>query len=93
MNRFSKTAALVLLLVATPALQAGDDNIGKSLVAGHCTSCHGDAVYTRENRRVNSLEALQKQVRRCELSLGLKWFDDDINAVTGYLNKAYYHFK
>lgn len=91
MNRFIKTAALVPLLAASPVLQAAD--AGKALVDRNCTSCHGDAVYTRENRRVTTLEGLKKQVRRCELSLGLKWFDDDINAVTTYLNKNYYHFE
>ena len=38
------------------------------------------------------MEALQKQVRRCELNLGLKWFDDDISNVVSYLNDTYYRF-
>ncbi|NNG11753.1 MAG: cytochrome c [Halobacteria archaeon] len=88
-----KTAAFVPLLAATQALQAADADTGKELVEINCTSCHSDAVYTRENRRITTLEGLKKQVGRCELSLGLKWFDDDINAVTSYLNKNYYHFK
>ena len=50
-------------------------------------------MYTRENRRVSSLDGLQKQVERCELSLGLKWFEEDIAAVTEYLNTTYYHYK
>jgi hypothetical protein len=91
MNRFIKTAALVPLLAATQALQATDT--GKALVEINCTSCHGDDVYTRENRRITTPEGLRKQVGRCELSLGLKWFDDDIDAVTAYLNDNYYHFK
>ncbi len=91
MKRFFKTVALVPLLATTPPLQAADT--GKALVDSNCTSCHGDAVYTRENRRVKTIEALNKQVRRCELSLGLKWFDADIDAVTTYLNDNYYHFK
>ncbi len=91
MNRLIKTAALVPLLAATQALQAADT--GKALVEINCTSCHSDAVYTRENRRITTLEGLKNQVKRCELSLGLKWFDDDVNAVTSYLNTNYYHFK
>jgi cytochrome c553 len=91
MNRIIKAAALFPLLAATQVLQA--DDAGKALVDSKCTSCHGDAVYTRENRRVTTLDGLRKQVRRCELSLGLKWFDNDIDAVTAYLNKNYYHFE
>jgi cytochrome c553 len=93
MNRLIKTAALVALLAATQALQAADADTGKSLLESNCTSCHDDAVYTRANRRVTTLDGLKNQVRRCELSLGLKWFDDDIDAVTSHLNKTYYHFE
>ena len=93
MNRLIKTAALAPLLAAPLALQAADAGKGKDLLENNCTSCHSDAVYTRENRRITTLDGLNKQVRRCELSLGLKWFDEDINAVTAYLNNNYYHFK
>jgi hypothetical protein len=93
MNRFIKTAALVPLLTATQALQAEDADTGKALVEINCTSCHDDSVYTRENRRITTPDGLKNQVKRCELSLGLKWFDDDVDAVTSYLNKNYYHFK
>ena len=71
---------------------AADTGHGKSLVQQNCTTCHGDQVYTRDNRRVTTLAGLQKQVRRCELSLQLKWFDEDINDVTAYLNESFYKF-
>jgi hypothetical protein len=50
-------------------------------------------MYTRKNRKVSTLAGLQKQVRRCELSLGLQWFDDDVAAVIEYLNTSFYHYK
>jgi cytochrome c553 len=93
MNKFFKTAALVPLLAATQALQSAGADTGKALVEINCTSCHDDSVYTRENRRITTMEGLKKQIRRCELSLGLKWFDEDVDAVTSYLNTNYYHFK
>ena len=65
----------------------------KALQQENCTGCHDDAMYTRENRRVTTLAGLQKQVRRCELSLGLSWFDEDVADVTAYLNSSYYKFK
>jgi hypothetical protein len=42
---------------------------------------------------VTSLASLESQVRRCEQSLGLKWFEDDITDMAGYLNTHYYKFK
>jgi cytochrome c553 len=92
-----KTHALmsitVCLLAATSSLQAANPDNGKTLVDGNCTKCHDERVYTRPDRRVTTLDGLHKQVTRCEQSLGLKWFDDDIDDVAAYLNQTYYHFK
>ncbi len=89
--RLPLSLAAMLLI---PVMHAGAADIarGQSLVQQHCMACHDNGIYTRPNRRVTSLPGLQKQVRRCELSLGLKWFDDDINDVTAYLNDTFYKF-
>jgi hypothetical protein len=84
---------ILLVVMTTGPLYAADTGHGKSLQQKNCMSCHDDGMYTRDNRRVSSLDGLQKQVMRCEQSLGLKWFDDDVTAVTEYLNTSYYHFK
>lgn len=81
-----------LLAAALPPTTARADT-GAELHAKNCTSCHGDSVYTRKDHRVTSLAGLEKQVRRCELSLGLKWFDEEVNDVVNYLNTTYYKFK
>ena len=83
----------VCLLAATSSLQAANPDNGKTLVDSNCTKCHDERVYTRPDRRVTTLEGLNKQVTRCEQSLGLKWFDDDIADVAAYLNQTYSHFK
>jgi len=72
--------------------QAADIDNGDDLHFANCTGCHDESVYTRENRRVSSLPRLGTQVRFCKDSLGLTWFDDEVEDVIGYLNKAYYHF-
>ena len=82
-----------LMLALSAGATAADIERGKSLKQQHCMTCHDDGVYTRPNRRVTTLAGLKNQVRRCELSLGLKWFDEDIDAVTAYLNQSYYKFK
>jgi cytochrome c2 len=88
-------SGLVALLVAAMAqtATAADAVHGENLVMEHCTGCHDDSVYTRKERRVTTLDGLQNQVRRCELQLGLKWFEEDINDVVTYLNRQYYRFE
>ncbi|MCP3871407.1 MAG: cytochrome c [Gammaproteobacteria bacterium] len=82
----------MLLLSAGPSM-AFDGAAGKELADENCYSCHGNDVYTRDNRMVKSRPNLSKQVRRCELTLGLKWFDEDVEDVAGYLNQQFYKFK
>lgn len=92
---------LALSLFFLNAAHAEDSGIahGKTLHAQSCTACHskmtggdGHTLYIRSNRRVNSAAELDAQVRRCESNLELKWFDEDINSVTQYLNTTYYKF-
>ena len=92
---FIKSQILAILVtgLAAGSLHAADISHGKSLQQSNCMGCHDDGMYTRENRKVTTLDGLQKQVKRCELTLGLQWFDEDVAAVTEYLNTTYYHYK
>lgn len=77
--------------VAAFAEPAAED-VGKQLHAEHCTGCHNIAAYTAPGRRVQSYAGLQTQVRACEQNLGLRWFDEDVDAVTAWLNREFYRF-
>lgn len=86
---------------ATFAVNAADQTLqaGKKLVDTHCISCHassyggdGSGIYTREYRKVRSLNGLKAQVTNCNTMLNLKWFDDEEQQVVQYLNHTYYHF-
>jgi hypothetical protein len=83
--------AIALLWSAAPhaADEAPD---GQALHDARCLSCHGTEVYTRENRKINSLSALSGQVSRCTQATGVKWFDDEHEAVVDYLNRRFYKF-
>ena len=93
MNKILLPLIAATLLATTGVVSAADSANGKSLKEQNCMGCHEDAVYTRTDRRVTSLAGLEKQVRRCELTLGLQWFDDDVNDVVAYLNENFYKFK
>jgi hypothetical protein len=48
-------------------------------------------VYTRDTRNVRDLAGLGRQVRYCKDTIGLSWFDDEVDDVIEYLNQTYYH--
>ena len=90
--------ALALTALASPTL-AADVNRGKSLHDDNCIECHvsiqggdGSGIYTRQDRRIDSLSALRSQVKRCKNSMGVPWPDDQIDDVVAYLNNMYYKF-
>ena len=86
--------ALCLALPVTAAEEIAAPNLerGKELHEQFCFQCHQTEVYTRENRLVKSMPSLVAQVRRCELTLGLQWFDEDIQNTAAYLNRDFYRF-
>ena len=86
------TIALLTGICATSGY-AADEEGAQTLYDQHCVGCHGTEVYTREDRKVASLPALEAQVQRCETALGLRWFDDEIADMSQFLNTHYYHFK
>lgn len=86
------TATFALGCAVTSA-SAADLSAGKTLHDAHCLKCHDSGVYTRADHRVGSLAGLRKQVIRCEQSLGLAWFDEQIDDVVQYLNTTYYTFQ
>ena len=90
MNKALITAALIAS--SMQAAQAADVDAGKELVNENCYACHGNEIYTRKDRIVNSRSSLTQQVQRCELALGLQWFEDDVENSAEYLNLKFYHF-
>lgn len=96
-NLILSTAALAIF-ISSHAI-AADIQRGKQLHDENCLKCHtsimgGDpnSIYTREDHRMTSLAALDKQVRRCKTSLGVSWPDDQIDDVVAYLNQTFYKF-
>lgn len=84
-------AILLVLFLGSPARAADIEN-GNDLHFEHCTGCHDSSVYTREDRKVGDLARLGQQVRFCRDTIGVTWFDDEVDDVIAYLNATYYHF-
>jgi mono/diheme cytochrome c family protein len=93
MKALLTAVATTAILSATQTVLAIDINQGKSLNQENCVSCHDDGIYTREERRVTSMDALRAQVQRCEANLNLTWFPEDVDAVVEYLNTSFYKFQ
>lgn len=87
-----KVAVLAVCLGAAggPAVAAPID--AAALHQSQCMSCHGTEVYTRADRRVQSMEMLQAQINRCTLATRAGWSEEQKAAVVKYLNDQYYHF-
>lgn len=93
-------AATTLLM--TYQASAADIRQGKELHDSRCTQCHisimdddngnGNGIYLRKDRFVESLSGLKKQVRQCNKTIGLKWPEDNIQAVVKYLDLQFYKF-
>lgn len=88
----NKINAFFLMSLLSVSVNAADIENGDSLHADNCVKCHDSSVYTRANRRVTSMPKLGAQVRMCKDNLGITWFDDEVEDVTMFLNKKYYHF-
>ncbi len=70
-----------------------DAHPGKLLHDANCISCHDASVYTRSDHKVMNFDQLSAQVRRCDANLGTGLFDEEMDQVAQYLNKAYYQFE
>ena len=65
----------------------------ETLMIEQCSSCHGNEVYTRPDRRVSNLMQLEKQLHRCNHVIAEKMDANTVTDLMDYLNKRYYKFK
>jgi mono/diheme cytochrome c family protein len=84
--------ACVCSAVAVAAEPTPSNARGELLYSTHCVSCHTTQVHWRDKRLATDWARLRMQVNRWQGNTGLGWSDDDITAVTRYLNDLFYRF-
>ena len=79
-------------LPAQPALP-GDSAEGKKLHEANCVKCHSASIYTRQDRQVKSLAALNEQLEACTHATKVPLTEDQQKSIVKYLNEQFYKFK
>ncbi|MCL7744825.1 cytochrome c [Guyparkeria hydrothermalis] len=86
------------LLLAAPVAAEPDVSWGEELFAENCSECHmvphdDDWFEARADEgNMGDYESLRTMVQGCATNFGLPWFDEEVDAVTAYLDHHYYEF-
>jgi CxxC motif-containing protein (DUF1111 family) len=70
----------------------GDSAAGKRLYEANCVECHDSSVFTRKDRHVQSLDALEQQVANCTHMAKKDFSAGETQDLLKYLNDQFYHF-
>ncbi len=100
MKRIASVSLAVTALLLAGIAQASPESIakGEKLHAEKCAACHKaphDAKFyeSRVGKKIKNKASLNTMVASCANHFNIDWFDDDVAAVTDYLNSKYYKFK
>ncbi len=95
MNKIISIFLLALIASLSSNLYASDatHHKGQDLHDKKCTSCHSDKVYSRDDRMVKTMSALEHQVDNCMKGAAkAEWTKPQTTSVIEYLNERYYKF-
>jgi hypothetical protein len=86
---------IALLQIAIQPVASAQDlaaERGRALYEARCDTCHESSVHKRSPRSASDFAQIREFVMRWDRHLGSSWRDDEINAVTRYLNDRYYKY-
>ena len=87
--------SLLILLMPSSAYAElpGDSADGKRLHDANCMGCHDTGIYTRKDRLVGSLDALQKRLGDCSHMAKKEFSAIETQNIIKYLNDQFYRFQ
>jgi cytochrome c553 len=89
--------SLSLLILLMPSAYAatlpGDSAEGKRLYDANCMGCHDTDIHIREDRIVQSLDALKKRLGDCSHMAGKEFSATETQNIIKYLNDQFYQFR
>ncbi|ANJ67368.1 hypothetical protein A9404_08230 [Halothiobacillus diazotrophicus] len=89
--------ALGLAFAQPASADQHDPNWGASLHEAECAGCHktphNAAFYeSRRGKKLKSRASVFTMVQSCANYFNIAWFDEEVDAVTSYLNTKYYKY-
>ena len=95
MKKIINFLLLTLSVSLSTNVYAADDkhHNGKDLHDKKCTTCHDNSVYSRDDRKVKTMSALENQVENCMKGAAkAEWTQPETTSVVEFLNDRYYKF-
>jgi hypothetical protein len=72
---------------------AGRERRRQALARRNCMGCHDNSIYTREDRLVQSLDALKKRLGDCSHMANKEFSASETQNIIKYLNDQFYQFR
>ena len=88
-----RVSLMMFLAVGAHAALPGDGAAGKRLHDANCTACHDTSVYTRQDHKIRSLDALKQQVENCTHMAQKEFAPAERQDIVKYLNDQFYRFQ
>jgi hypothetical protein len=84
----------ILLMTSSYAAELpGNRADGKRLHDANCMGCHDTAIYSRKDRLVRSLDALETRLGDCSHMAGKEFSAIETQNIIKYLNDEFYQFR
>ena len=85
---------LILLMPSAYAAELpGNSTDGSFLHDANCLGCHDTGIYTRKDRLVGSLDALQKRLGDCSHMAKKEFSAIETQNIIKYLSDQFYQFR
>jgi mono/diheme cytochrome c family protein len=84
--------SVALAIFASGPAQAENFERGQELYGNQCGECHNKLVPLNKNDKIKTLSKLRERIASWAAHTGAEWGDSELDDVSYYLNKSFYHF-